>query len=98
MLEKKCMESCKSLQRRNDFMRFTQVENQSRNHVLRKRTCCQCVLRTEIRCVVSTVYLQHPTTSYTGLMRPIFVNSHTKQYLTEILHYLTISTVTTLRN
>jgi len=48
MLERKCVKSCRSLQHRNGVTRFEQVENQSRNHALRKRTCCQRMLRTEI--------------------------------------------------
>jgi len=54
MLERKCVKSCRSLQHRNGVTRFKQVENQSRNHGLRKRTCCHCMLRTEIRHSVST--------------------------------------------
>jgi len=44
MLERKCIKSCRSLQHCNGVTRFKQVENQSRNHALRKRTCCQCML------------------------------------------------------
>jgi len=43
MLERKCVKSCRSLQHRNGVTRCKQVENQSRNHALRKRTCCQCM-------------------------------------------------------
>jgi len=48
MLERKCVKAYRQLQYRNGVTRFKQVENQSRNHALRKRTCCQCMLRTEI--------------------------------------------------
>jgi len=44
MLERKCVKSCKSLWHRNGVRRCKQVENHSRNHALRKRTCCQCML------------------------------------------------------
>jgi len=54
MPERKCVKSCRSLQHRNSVMRFKQVENQSRNHALWKRTCCRCMQRTEIRYFVST--------------------------------------------
>jgi len=43
MLERKCVKSYWPLQHRNGVTRFKQVENQSRNHALRKRTCCQCM-------------------------------------------------------
>jgi len=56
MLGRKCVKSCRSLQHCSGVMRFKQVENQSRNHALRKITCCQCILRTEIRHSVSTDY------------------------------------------
>jgi len=56
MLKRKCVKSCRSLQRRNGVTRFKQVENQSRNHALRKRTCGQYMLRTEIRYFVFTDY------------------------------------------
>jgi len=56
MLERKCVTSWRSLQHRNGVTRFKQVENQSRNHALWKRTCCQYKLRTEIRYFVSTDY------------------------------------------
>ena len=46
MPERKCVKSCRSLQHCN-VMRFKQVENQSRNHALRKRKCCQCMLIAE---------------------------------------------------
>ena len=39
MLERKCVKSYRSLQHRNGVKQFKQVENQSRNHALRKRTC-----------------------------------------------------------
>jgi len=41
MLERKCVKSCRSLQHRSCVTRFKQVENQSRNHALWKRTRCQ---------------------------------------------------------
>jgi len=56
MLERKCVKSCRSLQHRNGVTRFKQVENQSRNHALRKITCCQRMLITEIRYFVPTGY------------------------------------------
>ena len=56
MLERICVKSCRSLQHRNGVTRFKQVENQSRNHALRKRTCSQYMLRAEIRYFVSTDY------------------------------------------
>jgi len=95
MLKRKCVKSCRSLQRRNGVTRFKQVENQSRNHALRKKNLRS--IHAENGNSLFCVYrLQYPTTSYTGLMRPIFVNNQTMQY--EILHYLTVSTVATLRN
>jgi len=56
MLERKCIKSYRSLQHCHGVTRFKQVENQSRNHALQKRTCCQCMLRMEIRHSVSTGY------------------------------------------
>ena len=47
MLERKCVKSYRPLQHRNDVTRFKQVENQSRNHALRKRTSCQSVANAE---------------------------------------------------
>ena len=38
MPKRKCVKSYKPLQHRNSDTRFKQVENQSRNHALRKRT------------------------------------------------------------
>jgi len=38
MLERKCVKSYRPLQHRNSVTRFKQIENQSRNHALRKRT------------------------------------------------------------
>ena len=95
MLETKCVKGYRPLQHRNGVTRFKQVEDQSRNHALRKRTCCQFMHENgnSLFCVCR---LRHRTTSCTGLMRPIFVNNQTMQYLTEILHHLTVSTVTTL--
>ena len=55
MLERKCIKSYRSLQHRNGVTKLKQVENQSRNHALRKRNCCQYIPRTEIR-FVSTDY------------------------------------------
>jgi len=43
MLERKCVKSYRPLQHCSSVTRFKQVENQSRNHALRKRTCCQCM-------------------------------------------------------
>jgi len=43
MLQRKCVKVCRSLQHRNSVTRFKQVENQSRNHALPKRTRCQCM-------------------------------------------------------
>ena len=40
MLERKCVKSYRPLQQLNGITRFTHVENQSRNHALRKRTHC----------------------------------------------------------
>ena len=47
MPERQCVKSCRSLQHCNDVMRFKQFENQSRNHSLGKRKCCQCMLIAE---------------------------------------------------
>jgi len=49
MLERKCVKSCRSLQHCYGVTSFKQAENQSRNHALRKRPCCECMLRTKIR-------------------------------------------------
>jgi len=43
MLERKCVKSYRPLQHRSGVTRFKQVENQPRNHALRKRTRCQCI-------------------------------------------------------
>jgi len=38
MPKRKCIKSYRPLQHRNSVTKFKQVENQSRNHALRKRT------------------------------------------------------------
>jgi len=43
MLKRKCVKSYRSLHHLNGVTKFKQVENQSRNHALRKRTSCQCM-------------------------------------------------------
>jgi len=43
MLERKYVKSYRPLRDRSSVTRFEQVENQSRNHALRKRTRCQCM-------------------------------------------------------
>ena len=82
MPEKKCVKSCRSLQHCDGVMRFKQVENQSRNHALRIRKCCQCMLIAENGNSSLCVYrLQHPTTSYTGLMISIIGVIHISYFL-----------------
>jgi len=39
----KSVKSRRLLQHYNGVTRFKQIENQSRNHALRKRTRCQCM-------------------------------------------------------
>ena len=65
MPKRKCVKSYRPLQHRNSVTRFKQVENQSRNHALRKRMhACMGNGNT----FVLYQYTRHPTTSYTGLM------------------------------
>ena len=86
MPKRKCVKSCRSLQHCNGVKRFKQVENQSRNHALRKRTCCHCMLIAENGNWPLCVYrLQHPTTSYTGLMRRNYSCSYVVKSIHEYL-------------
>ena len=56
MLERKCVKYYRPLQNRNGVTRFKQVENQSRNHALRKELVVNACMGTEIRYFVSTDY------------------------------------------
>jgi len=69
MPKRKCVKSYRPLQHRNSVTRIKQVENQSRNHALRKRT------RQYMHESGNAFFCRHPTTSYTGLMRPVSVNA-----------------------
>jgi len=74
MLERKCVKSYRLLQHGNGVTRFKHIENQSRNHALRKGTPCQCMRGNGNSLAL---YIQTKASHYFiyRLMRPIFVNA-----------------------
>jgi len=73
MPQRKFIKSYRPLQHRNNVTRFKQVENQSRNHALRKGT--RQDMHENGNAFVLCLHIRHPTTSYTGLMRLVSVSA-----------------------
>jgi len=61
MIERNCVKSYRPPQHRNGVTRFKQVENQSRNHALRKELAVNAHMETEFL-MVCVYRLRHPTT------------------------------------